>query len=338
MKNQYVGDIGDYGKYGLLRFLGLHGITVGINWYLTGRDETGNGAITGYLNSPGQKECDPVVFSALERIVKTYSQDERRVQMIQDENLIPAAIYYSDEVNLQDKNPKDRVYLRRFWYNRSIIALKNAELIFADPDNGISYHETSRSKKGEKYVFPEEIAGYYYRGKDVVFYCHKGRRNEDKWRQAVVSIAVFIPEAKVYDLAFYGGPRRSYIFVVHPENAERYRELLNEFVTGPWKKRFPYHAIAYSDCEGGSQKEQLEINRRIVERFQKMYPSQKMKEAALSEMTNPQIDNLINASFMEQEKTFYASFRKTDDEMKRLDDVLILGSGFMAPTIGEIYV
>ena len=31
MKNQYVGDIGDYGKYGLLRFLARQGIRIGIN-------------------------------------------------------------------------------------------------------------------------------------------------------------------------------------------------------------------------------------------------------------------------------------------------------------------
>ena len=38
MKNQYVGDIGDYGKYGLLRFLSNRGIKIGINWYLTKDD------------------------------------------------------------------------------------------------------------------------------------------------------------------------------------------------------------------------------------------------------------------------------------------------------------
>lgn len=30
MKNQYVGDIGDYGKYGLLRFIAAHNIRIGI--------------------------------------------------------------------------------------------------------------------------------------------------------------------------------------------------------------------------------------------------------------------------------------------------------------------
>lgn len=39
MKNQYVGDIGDYGKYGLLRFLASYGIKIGVNWFLTENDE-----------------------------------------------------------------------------------------------------------------------------------------------------------------------------------------------------------------------------------------------------------------------------------------------------------
>ena len=43
MKNQYVGDIGDYGKYGLLRFLAGHGIKIGINWYLTKDDGSADG-------------------------------------------------------------------------------------------------------------------------------------------------------------------------------------------------------------------------------------------------------------------------------------------------------
>ena len=31
MKNQYIGDIGDYGKYGLLRFLAQRGFRIGVN-------------------------------------------------------------------------------------------------------------------------------------------------------------------------------------------------------------------------------------------------------------------------------------------------------------------
>ena len=32
MQNKYVGDIGDYGKLGLLRKLRAAGVTIGVNW------------------------------------------------------------------------------------------------------------------------------------------------------------------------------------------------------------------------------------------------------------------------------------------------------------------
>ena len=35
LKNQYFGDVGDYGKYGLLRHIANNGIKIAVNWYLT---------------------------------------------------------------------------------------------------------------------------------------------------------------------------------------------------------------------------------------------------------------------------------------------------------------
>ena len=58
MKNQYVGDVGDYGKYSLLRFLALHGIRIGINWYLTDNDKSSDGKFTEYLNSDAERVYD----------------------------------------------------------------------------------------------------------------------------------------------------------------------------------------------------------------------------------------------------------------------------------------
>ena len=52
MKNQYIGDIGDYGKYGLLRFMANRGIKIGVNWYLTENGGSSDGRFTDYLNRP----------------------------------------------------------------------------------------------------------------------------------------------------------------------------------------------------------------------------------------------------------------------------------------------
>ena len=68
MKNQYVGDIGDYGKYGLLRFLANHGIKIGINWYLTENDGSSDGRYTGYLNRSEEAIYDSELFKSLQKI------------------------------------------------------------------------------------------------------------------------------------------------------------------------------------------------------------------------------------------------------------------------------
>ena len=59
MENQYVGDIGDYGKYSLLRAFSDAGIKIGVNWYLV-PDETQNqdGRYTQYLNDETFGQCD----------------------------------------------------------------------------------------------------------------------------------------------------------------------------------------------------------------------------------------------------------------------------------------
>ena len=49
MKNQYVGDIGDFGKYSMLRAFIDAGIKVGVNWYLTEDDGSNDGKFTDYF-------------------------------------------------------------------------------------------------------------------------------------------------------------------------------------------------------------------------------------------------------------------------------------------------
>jgi hypothetical protein len=61
--------------------------------------------------------------------------------------------------------------------------LKDADLIFLDPDNGLFTRNNTTSKNTVKYVLPKEVFDYYKAGHNVVFYCHKGRRTQDKWKE-----------------------------------------------------------------------------------------------------------------------------------------------------------
>ena len=206
MKNQYVGDVGDYGKYGLLRFLTSHGIKIGVNWYLTENDGSTDGRFTTYLKNPAERVYDPELFDALQNIADC---PEKNVKMIEQAGIIPDAEFYGELLKSSSLEASARELNRILWFNNSTLMLGNAELIFADPDNGISFRKTARTKDSEKFILPEDISEYYNSGKNVVYYCHKGRRKQEAWGQAKTEIKIILealqPRFSVCKVTDYSG-------------------------------------------------------------------------------------------------------------------------------------
>lgn len=98
--------------------------------------------------------------------------------MIEDAGLITGALFYDRVLNSHapEMPLSARETERTQWFNNSKMVLVDAELIFTDPDNGLTATKTARMKDSEKFILPEEVADYYYSGKNVIYYCHKGRR------------------------------------------------------------------------------------------------------------------------------------------------------------------
>lgn len=235
MKNQYVGDIGDYGKYGLLRFLIKKGIKIGVNWYLTENDGSTDGKFTKYLQTPAERKYDPELFDCLKDIA---DRRDKTVGMIESFGILPGTSFFSEILKSSSLNVKARGLTRRLWFNNSTLLLSDAELIFADPDNGISFTKTAKTKDSEKFILPEDVCDYYDCGKNVVFYCHKGRRKQEDWEQAKVEIRKYIRDAQILGITCHRGTQRSYIFVLHPDCYLRYEEILEEFLHSVWADMF----------------------------------------------------------------------------------------------------
>lgn len=245
MKNQYVGDVGDYGKYGLLRFFAIHGVTVGVNWYLTEDDGTNDGKHTSYLDKPEEQLYDPVVYGALKSLA---DRAGKTVRMVEDAGIIPGALYYSAILNTTDFPWKERKAIRNKWHMKALETLKGVQLVFADPDNGTIGKKSPAGKSAEKFTLPEELADYYRRGQNVVYYCQKARRTEEQWEEKKREMHRFLPDAKLCAVTFRRGTQRSYIFAVHPSEDLLYRNLLKEFLATAWgtagkKQPFVYEPI-----------------------------------------------------------------------------------------------
>lgn len=233
MKDQYVADIGDYGKYSLLRAFLAAGVSVGINWYLTENDGTNAGKFRKYLDDDTKNSLrayDPDVFDALKQINKI----DRTIKGLEKSGLLQGASFYHERMHF-DGDKKTRRNKRVDWHREAVKKLEGCSLVFLDPDNGLrEVRKDDRTE--EKYVLSDEIRAYYEH-QNVVYYCHKGRRTDEQWEQYKSIMPKILPNVRPIVLTYPKGTRRSYIFLIHPEDYKKYRETIDAF-RKKWKGIF----------------------------------------------------------------------------------------------------
>lgn len=244
MKNQYFGDLGDFGKYLLLRHLADAGVTIGINWYLTEDDGSNDGRMTDYLRTKENvfRPLDEGLFDRLKDLVIT--QNKRDVIASEDMKLIRRAVYYHELLEISClKGLEEKKAYRTEWHRNALKALSNADLVYFDPDNGIADSEVSGRRNSVKYLLTSEAADYYRAGHNIVYYCHKGRRKESAWEDYKRILCkgnqshVF-SDAKLICLTYHRGVQRSFVFALHPGDYGRYREHIDRFLAGGCEMHF----------------------------------------------------------------------------------------------------
>ena len=244
MKNQYFADAGDHGKYGFLRYLSSNGIRIAINWYLTADDGSKDGRHIGYLSKSIEREKDPALFDFLKKCI---SENNRTVKAIEESAIIENAVFYSDILDVSKCNTTiEKQQFRRNWHIKGLETCKMAALVFIDPDNGIKTDTTKGLNEAVKYAFTSEIADYFNRGQNVVYYCSKARRSEYDWDGYKHIMSKFLPDGKLFAMTFHGGTQRTYIFVLHQESYILYKDLLLTFLESKWRfgnNRFTFEAI-----------------------------------------------------------------------------------------------
>ena len=245
MKNQYVGDIGDFGKYSLLRAFIEAGIKVGVNWYLTENDGSNDGKFTKFLKDGDLRRYEPKVFDSLSSIA---FKKNKSVADIRKSNVLPGALFYST-ILPTNGSPKERVKARDIWFHESMKVLDEADLIYLDPDNGLFEGNDSSALKAEKYVMPDEVAQLFSVGHNVVYYCHKGRRKPGDWRNYISYMFKQIPEAKPAVLTYHKGTQRSFVFLIHEDSFANYRRILDRF-KNHWYRIFSEEFTDKGDVAG----------------------------------------------------------------------------------------
>ena len=152
MRDSFVGDIGDFSNNGLLRF--LCGVTgpemrkpprLGVVWYYNNSDGPDGNHID-YLNVSDSnnklyRECDCGLYCTLREMVgrSLVGGVERRIGQIKNGRILPnKTLHFS--VPLKDSS-------RNKWLDQAIEKIKEADMIFINPDKGVALNLCLDKKK-----------------------------------------------------------------------------------------------------------------------------------------------------------------------------------------------
>lgn len=211
MQDNYIGDIGDYGKYGLLRMIDSNKVSLAINWYKVMPKKIGkqdDGKYITYLSAPQiYRQYDPTLFEALHKIVCI--EQDRSIERIERENLFSAQ-YHSQQIGC------DRLQ----WHQNALLQTDDAEIVFLDPDNGLETVRMHNSgKTTEKHVKWSELKDYYSRGQNVILYQHRPQMT--KKEECIENIMNFQKEYLCADfvkvLEFPKYTNRFYFMFIHEQ-------------------------------------------------------------------------------------------------------------------------
>ena len=233
MQNRYAGDVGDFGKIGLLRQLAAAGYHIGVNWYLA-PDESHNedGKHIGYLSSKQFDGCDDVLRTALGDIVF----GQRSIVAIEDAELIPNAAYYH-----QPLLPPSDAFSRKLWHEAALSQLQSADIVFLDPDNGLLVKSVSPTgAKSCKSLFQQEVVDYYAHGQSVIFYNHRCREQEEVYLQRFMWLfhTSELSNAEITALKYSRGSTRDYICLMQTEHSAGIKDVINQMMQSNWKRHF----------------------------------------------------------------------------------------------------
>ncbi len=229
MKNQYFGDVGDFGKYALLLAISK-GLSLGINWYLTPDDASNDGKHIDYKVKNEFKNCDQDLCDFLSLCItknKRFVSELTKYSPFQD---IPAY-----EIPLKSPN------CRKSWFEDSLAYLEDCDLLFCDPDNGIKPASIKITySKSIKYIFACEIKEILEQGKSLIVYNHRDRKKHEAYidRLNTVYDSLNSPNISLRAIRFHRNGTRDFFIFIQGKHKDIINHNLNKFLETNWNNHF----------------------------------------------------------------------------------------------------
>lgn len=262
MQDRYTGDVGDFGKYGLLRHLsGLRNtdtepqLQLGVVWYRPDtatitNDPPNDGKFTDYLclgarecakrepcanHERMYRSCDQQLYDRLRKIAV------RRVSEVRKSKILGGDVrFYEDCIPGSDGIARggSRVFDRADWVANALRATEGCALVFLDPDNGLTAQSAGATgSKSVKHAYLDEVEQWFARGQSVVIYHHLGRSGGTHeaqiadWRNRLQER---LNPADIFAVRFHRSNSRAFFVLAAETHKDILRRRADALLQSPW--------------------------------------------------------------------------------------------------------
>jgi hypothetical protein len=248
MQDRYVGDVGDFAKYALLRRLAgtsvERPIRLGVVWCLY-PDEKHNsdGKHIGYLRRPEFSDLDDELLAALRLIVES---GRRSISAVSTAKILPRRTIFCPGLaslpELASSNRERRLIHRHRWLETCFQLTASSELVFFDPDNGIEVASIPKHHRSAgKYIYWDELVPFWTRGQALLIYHHLNRTKPARAQVAQLRAHLHsrLAGAAVKPLIFRRGSCRVFWLVCpHTVSGNEIDRRASTFLHGGWATHF----------------------------------------------------------------------------------------------------
>ena len=210
MRDRFIGDEGDFCKYGLLRALAgvqpkeTDELSLGIVWYRVPESRIK------YLDDPKTfRGCDPPLFNVLTEVVKS---NPRTIAGIQQTPIWPRGTVFFDKpavrrVPSAENDP---------WLDEAVEKVGKCDLVFLDPDTGLE--KRSKDLVDVEHCSYKDVRRFWQQGqRSLVVYQHQAQRKGQVDQMAAVAAEL---EKEVGRRPWYLHFQRMSLFVI-PSRSRR---------------------------------------------------------------------------------------------------------------------
>ena len=244
MQDRYVGDVGDFGKYGLLKYLCNSRLSLGVAWYLfQNESHTADGQFIGYLEQEKDRkqfrDCDPVLYDQLRALV---SEGDRKITAIRERGILPSGtVYCEQQLSYAPKSIRlSRQGTRDNWINNTMSVTADADMVFVDPDNGISITVDPWSKTGPKFVLIDDLWKFFKRGQSLIVYHHLSRQGThaqqiERWSECLRDK---LGTETIWALRYRRGSSRVFFVIPQAKHESTLHKAISDFLNSAWASHF----------------------------------------------------------------------------------------------------